>query len=196
MEKVKKRDDEILSAQIFNPSGTAIFSSPKGLKVRQAQNEWEKKAATSKDIWFLYEEEAMVVGIPLLNAIDQVAGTLVLNYSRSRYDNILKSMLWDMVKIGAAIFIVGTLATLMLAMLIFNRTMKGFVRVSHMLEQIESGQRITPGQIQTLSPLEQRFVNICLPIQTALDRISQVMDAIRPSQEDTDEPASVKADRT
>ena len=197
VDKVKKGDDEILTAQIFDPGGTVIFSSQKELKTRQAPTEWREKAAASKDIWFLYEDEAMIVGIPLLNAIDQVAGTLVLNYSRSRYDDILKSMLWDMIKIGTAIFILGTLVTMVLSMMIFNQTMKGFVRVSRMLEEIESGQRITSEQIETLSPLEQRFLNICLPIQTALDRINQVMESIRPSKKGTvdPEPAPSKEDK-
>jgi len=198
VDKVKKGDDEILDAQIFDPGGTIIFSTQKELRARQAAAEWQKKAAASTDIWFIYQQEAMVVGIPLLNAIDQVAGTLVLNYSRSRYDDILKSMLLDMIKIGSAIFIVGTLVTMALAMMIFNRTMKGFVRVSRMLEQIESGRRITPGQIEVLSPLEQRFVSICLPIQTALDRIDQVMASISSSKKESveAESASPKEDRT
>lgn len=197
VDKVKKGDDEILAAQIFDPGGMVIFSSQKESKTRQAAPEWREKAKASKDIWFLYEDEAMVVGIPLLNAIDQVAGTLVLNYSRSRYDGILKSMLWDMIKIGTAIFLVGTLVTMVLSMMIFNRTMKGFVRVSRMLEDIESGQRITSGQLETLSPLEQRFLNICLPIQTALDRINQVMESIRPSRKEVidSESASPKEDK-
>jgi len=181
VDEVKKGDDEILSAQIFDPSGSVIFSTDKHAKVQKAADPWQKKAADSKDIWFLHEDEAMVVGIPLLNAIDQVAGTLVLNYSRSRYDDILKSMLWDMMKIGGAIFIIGTLITMLLSMMLFNRTMKGFIRVSRMLKQIESGARITPGQIEVLSPLEKRFANICLPVQAALESIGQVMESIRPS---------------
>jgi len=198
VDAAQKGDEEILSAQIFSPGGTVIFSTQKDLQTRNAAAEWQKKAAASDDIWFLYEQEAMVVGIPLLNAIDQVAGTLVLNYSRLRYDGILKSMLWDMMKIGTAIFILGTLVTMILSMMMFNRTMKGFIRVSRLLEQIESGHRITPGQIEPLAPLEQRFVNICLPIHAALDRINQVMESISPSPKKSQEQAlaSPEEDRT
>lgn len=62
VDQVQKGDDEILSAQVFDPAGTVIFSAQKQSKT--------DKAAVSTDIWFLNEDEAMVVGIQLLNAID------------------------------------------------------------------------------------------------------------------------------
>ncbi len=176
MERVRDRDEQILTVQMFDPGGKVIFSTEK--EFQTVPSLWQNAAESSTDIWFLYERNAMIVGIPLLNAIDQVAGNLVLTYSRSLYDGILKSMLWDMIKIGAVIFAVGTGITMLLALLMFNKTMKGFIRVSRMLEQVEYGQRISSKEIETLAPLEQRFVSICIPIQDALDQVNQVMDRI------------------
>ena len=188
IEELKKGDEQILVAQIFDPGGTVIFTTEKEGKTSQVPAGWKEQASASKDIWFLNEQDAMIVGIPLLNAIDQVAGTLVLSYSRSLYDGILDGMLWDMVKIGGGVFAVGTGVTMLLALIMFNRTMKGFVRVSRMLEQIEDGHRISSAQIDVLTPLEQRFASICLPIQDALDQMNQVMDGIRPSRQEPVDP--------
>lgn len=178
MERVTEGDDQILSVRMFDPGGKVIFSTDKETEAQQVPSGWQHEAEGADDIWYLYERDAMIVGIPLINAIDQKAGSLVLIYSRSLYDGILKSMLWDMIKIGIVIFTVGTGITMLLALIMFNRTMKGFVRVSRMLEQIESGHRISTGEIETLAPLEKRFVSICIPIQAALDQVNQVMDQI------------------
>jgi hypothetical protein len=179
IERVRKEDKQIIAIQVVDPSGSVVFTTHKDAAGdKTVPDAWLTKTRSTSDIWTIHDADAMVIGVPLLNAIDQVSGSLVLEYSRSFYDGLLKEMLWDMAKMGALIFVAGTGVSLMLAFLMFDKTMQGFVRVSQMLNRIESGYRITPGEIASLSPLEQRFVSICFPVQSALDQINGVMDAL------------------
>jgi len=179
IDRVRKEDKQIIAIQVVDPSGNIVFTTQKeAAGDKTVPDAWIANTRSNSDIWTIHDAEAMVMGVPLLNAIDQVSGGLVLEYSRSYYDGRLKAMLWDMAKTGLLIFAGGTVLALVLAFFMFDKTMQGFVRVSRMLNRIESGHRITPGEIEPLPPLEQRFVSICFPVQSALDQINGVMDAL------------------
>lgn len=183
IDRVRKEDKQIIAIQVIDPSGDVLFTTQKGAAGDKTVPEaWMTKTKSTSDIWTIHDAEAMVIGVALLNAIDQVSGSMVLKYSRSYYDGLLKEMLWDMAKIGVLILVGGTILALVLAFLMFDRTMQGFVRVSRMLNRIESGHRITSREIGSLPPLEQRFVSICFPVQAALDQINSVMCALDRNQ--------------
>ena len=179
IDRVSEEDNQIIAIQVIDPSGSVLFGKYKDSAVdRKVLDEWVVKAKSTQEIWTIHDADAMVIGVSLLNAIDQVSGSLILKYSRSYYDGLLKEMLWDMSKIGIMIFGGGTVLALALAFILFDKTMQGFVRVSRMLNRIETGDRITSGEIASLPPLEQRFASICFPVQSALDEIHRVMDEL------------------
>jgi uncharacterized protein GlcG (DUF336 family) len=126
IDRVGTEDKQIIAIQVVDPSGNVLFTTQKDAAGDQTVPEaWLTKTRSTSEIWTIHDADAMVIGGPLLNAIDQVSGSLVLTYSRFYYDGLLKEMLWDMAKMGVLIFVGGSVLALVLAFLMFDKNHAG-----------------------------------------------------------------------
>lgn len=91
MEVYQRTDQEILSIEIFDRTGTVRFSTDPSFVGDLVTEEWlAASRGGDRDTWSEQEKNVGVVGVPLHNNLDQYVGSLALRYSR---DSLNKSVL-------------------------------------------------------------------------------------------------------
>lgn len=114
------RNPEVLSIEIFDPSGTVLFSTDSSFVGDLVATSWLDRWQKSTDpIWSTRERDADTLGITLQNNLGQTAGAIALRYDRRLEDSLLDRMALQLAGIGVivvalATFLVGLASYLLL----------------------------------------------------------------------------------
>lgn len=104
-----KRDDELVSATIFDDEGRVLFHGGRdaaAAPVEQVPQSWvAKNAATHDGVWQSSENDAFVVGAPVVNSFGKLEGGVIVRYSRDRFVHTLDALLNDLGEAAGLIFL-------------------------------------------------------------------------------------------
>jgi len=121
LDREKSRDSNILSIEIFERSGSVVFSTDRSfigdLIGTRWLSEWRQ---ADNGLWSLEEEDALVVGGPLVNSFDEVVGGIALRYSRNSMDQSIRQSALDFSWLAAAVVVGGGLAAFAVVSLLFR----------------------------------------------------------------------------
>jgi len=109
LEATVKRDDELMSATIFDDEGRVLFHGSRDATTAAAEkvpDSWvAKNAATRGVVWQLSEDDAFVVGAPVFNSFGKLEGGVIVRYSRDRFVGTLDALLSELGEAAALIFL-------------------------------------------------------------------------------------------
>lgn len=87
------RNPEILSIEVFDPSGTVLFSTDSSFVGDLVAETWlDRWHKSPEPIWNVQEHDADTLGITLQNSLGQTAGSIALRYNRRLEDGLLYGM--------------------------------------------------------------------------------------------------------
>ena len=182
LNRQQQDDDQILFIRLTDPANTLLFATNKGETDHHPPTDQPPAPQQTSSLEISQHQDTTIITTPLINGIGQVAGHLTLCASRLHSKAILRTILLDMVKTGSLLLAGSAFLTLLLAWLLLHRTMHRFDRVSEILQTIPSGERITTATIKNMEPLEQRFLTISTPIQSALDEMEALRETLAPAE--------------
>ncbi len=118
-----RADSEILSIEVFDDSGTVMFSNDISL-VGDLVSEnlifaWRENRG--KMTWSGLESDAGVVGAPIRNNLDQEEGSLVLRFSREFLDQSVLAQTERLVVTSGTIILIMIVLSIIGAMLLLRR---------------------------------------------------------------------------
>ena len=111
MEAYLRNDEQILSIEVFDETGTVLFSTDPSFVGDLVSEDWVIAWRTSrgKTLWSALESDAGVVGVPLRNNLSQDVGSLALRYSRDFLDHSVSEQIERLLLVGVAIGIIMVL---------------------------------------------------------------------------------------
>lgn len=133
-----RSDADILSMEVFDDTGTVIFSGDPSL-VGDLVSEsmvlsW--RANRGKEAWFGLDADAVVVGVPLRNNLSQDVGALVLRYSRAYLDATVGFQTSRLLYTVIAILIAMTVLSFMGSALMLHRSSKDLRNMTVALDDL------------------------------------------------------------
>jgi hypothetical protein len=121
LDREKSRDSNILSIEAFDQTGSVVFSTDRTFIGDLIANRWMsawKGAGT--ELWFVQEEDALVVGGPLVNSFDAVVGGIALRYSRVFLDKVLGNTAIALLKVTGILIVIAALGGVVGVFLFFR----------------------------------------------------------------------------
>ena len=111
LEAYLRNDEQILSIEVFEETGTVLFSTDPSFVGDLVSEDWVIAWRTNrgKTLWSALENDAGVVGVPLRNNLNQDVGSLALRYSREFLDHSVSEQIERLLLVGVAIGIIMVL---------------------------------------------------------------------------------------
>ncbi len=108
MEAYLRSDEQILSIEVFDETGTVLFSTDPSFVGDLVSEDWviTWRSNRNKALWSALESDAGVVGVPLRNNLSQDVGSLALRYSREFLDRSVSEQIERLLLVGVAVGIV------------------------------------------------------------------------------------------
>ena len=105
LEEYLLADAQILSIEVFDESGTVLFSTDPSFVGDLVTEEWVSAwhASHGRDVWSDLERDARVVGVPLRDNLGRDVGSLALRYSRDFFDDSVTRQSTRLLLIGAIV---------------------------------------------------------------------------------------------
>ena len=129
LEEYLLADAQILSIEVFDETGTVLFSTDPSFVGDLVTEEWVTAWRTShgRDVWSSLERDARVVGVPVRDNLGRNVGSLALRYSRDFFDNSVTEQSTRLLLIGAIVVLGMTLLSVAGAMFLL-RGVRGELR--------------------------------------------------------------------
>ena len=129
LEEYLRTDDQILSIEVFDETGTVLFGTDPSFVGDLVGEEWVLAWRTSRDgrVWSDLERDAGVVGVPLRDNLGRDVGSLALRYSREFFDDSVADQAKRLLIIGAAVVLAMTPFSI-LGALVLLRGLRGELR--------------------------------------------------------------------
>lgn len=123
IERETQQDPLILSIEVFEANGNVVFATDRDLIGDQMTDEWIEAWRThdTAGAWRLREEDALVIGISLINNLDLEVGGIAFRFSRDFHDSSLEAMLLELGG-AVAILLAATIVLALLGALLLLRT--------------------------------------------------------------------------
>lgn len=116
IELEKTRDDQILGIEIYDYRGEILFNSDRGRIGASVPDEWLLPLAdTSGQPFALKDEDALAVGLPLVNSLGKVEGAVVLVYPAGYVERELGGQLWRLAAQMGGLVVVFAVLTFVVA---------------------------------------------------------------------------------
>ena len=178
-------DEQILSIEIFDESGTVIFSTdPSFIGDLVAENWlflWQVNR--NKSSWSLLEKDAGVVGAGLKNNLNQDVGSIALRYSREFLDQSVDQQLERLlVLVGVVAAVMAVLSVLGCALLL-RSYFKDWANMSEALADINSQNRDSPNLAEANSR-HPEFEEFSTSVFEAIDSMDSATSDIRKLDEE------------
>ena len=105
MEAYLRNDEQVLSIEVFDETGTVLFSTDPSFVGDLVSEDWVIAWRTGRDknLWSALEYDAGVVGVPLRNNLSQDVGSLALRYSRDFLDHNVSEQIERLLLVGGAV---------------------------------------------------------------------------------------------
>ncbi len=138
LEVLLRDDEQILSIEVFDESGSVLFSTDPSFIGDLVSEDWvfEWQVNRGKSSWSMLEIDAGVVGVGLQNNLNQDVGAVVLRYSREFLDQSLNQQVERLLFVGGVIAIVMTLLSLLGCAFVLRRYFQDWKIMREALEEI------------------------------------------------------------
>ena len=129
LEKYLHADKQILTIEVFDESGTVLFSTDPSFVGDLVIEEWVTAWRTNRgrDVWSNLERDARVVGVPLRDNLGRDVGSLALRYSRVFFDDSVDAQSARLLVIGAVV-VLGMAPLTVLGAIVLLRNLRGELR--------------------------------------------------------------------
>lgn len=136
IERETAQDDQILSMEVYDDTGETLFSTNRGGIGNKVPGRWLRQAGESGSAgWNLIDDEAIVVGAPLVNNFGQVVGGIALRYSRAYFDLKVWDMQLELMRVAGLIFAIAALVAILGVLLLLGGTRKSLASMEASLRQ-------------------------------------------------------------
>ncbi|CAA7627485.1 hypothetical protein [Magnetospirillum sp. SS-4] len=178
LEHEKQRDAQVLAVEVYDHRGEVLFDTDRGAiggKVSDALVEAAR--GNPSQAFGLADEDTLIVGLPLVNALGKVEGGVVLRYSAVYVEQGVGGLLLELAKavgVYLAIFAVVALAGLYL---LFGRVGRKLAGMEHALTEVLSvGGHAVPEAGG--GEFEEHFAEFVDKTREAIDHIRDATDEV------------------
>ncbi len=166
-------DRQILSIEVFDDTGTVLFSTDPSFEGDLVSEEWISlwRSSLDKDSWFVLERDAGVVGVSLKNNFGQNVGSLALRYSRNFLDNSIAGQVERLSLLGAGVAAVMTIMSLLGCILLLRPICQVLHNMTLALRSIAERKSVDDHctAIQQSYPEFTAFADKALAVQDAVE---------------------------
>ncbi len=142
LEEYARQGPEVLSMEVFDASGTVLFSSDAtlvgDLVSEDMVNTWRENY--DKESWSGLQSDAGVVGVPIRNNLSQNVGSLVLRYSRQFLDQSIEEQTRRLAVRGIMILAAMAIISLVGSILMLRRSTRDLHYMSLALDEISTNR--------------------------------------------------------
>jgi hypothetical protein len=143
LDREKSRDTNILSIEAFDQNGSVVFSTDRTFIGDLIANRWLAAwKQADKELWYVQEEDALVVGGPLVNSFDAVIGGIALRYSRSFLDKVLGNTAIVLLQVCGILIVLGAVGSMVGTYLFFRPVSRDLDLLAREFEQASGGTEI------------------------------------------------------
>lgn len=179
IERVKGQDQQILSVEVFEPEGQVLFSTEAERVGVHIAEHW-LRAHRAEIPWNRMDQDAFVLGMPLVNDFGQTIGGLALRYSKSYHEAKLETLLVKLAKDTLLVLGGFAVVAIILIRLCLGQLSHSFRRMHRLLTDFESNPQ-TFDKADS-SELEQHFARFQLKSEEVLDIQNQIEQELRERQ--------------
>ncbi len=185
METLLLDDEQILSIEIFDESGTVIFSTDPSFIGDLVAEDWIFfwQVNRDKSSWSLLEKDAGVVGAGLKNNLNQDVGSIALRYSREFLDQKVDEQLERLLFLVGVVAVVMTVLSVLGCTLLLRRYFKDWANMSEALTDISSQNRDSPN-LADANSRHPEFEEFSTSVFEAFDSIESATGEIRKLDEE------------
>ena len=137
-----RNDEQILSIEIFDDSGTVLHSADPSyigdLVVEDWMSAW--RANLDRGAWSTLHRHAGVVGVPLRNNLDQDVGSVALRYSRDFLDERVSSQTSRLLIIGGLVVLCMSLICILGTFGLLRSANQGLRHLRSAMEDVRLGR--------------------------------------------------------
>ncbi len=171
IELEKARDEQVLGIEVYAANGEMLFGTDRGAVGARVPERWlEPLAAAVAQPFSLRDEDAVVVGLPLVNNLGKVEGAVVLRYPAAYLERelgkVLAGLALEFAAVLAAFALIGVAAAY--AMLGVVGRKLGAMETT-LAKVMEAGGRADPGP--GADDFEERFAEFCNKSREAVEAI-------------------------
>ncbi len=129
LDEYLRTDDQILSIEVFDETGTVLFGTDPSFVEDLVAEEWVRAWSASRDgrVWSHLERDAGVVGVRLRDNLGRDVGSLALRYSRQFFDDTVADQTKRLLINGAVVVLAMTPFSI-LGALVLLRGLRGELR--------------------------------------------------------------------
>ncbi len=166
-------DRQILSIEVFDDTGTVLFSTDPSFEGDLVSEQWISlwRSSLDKDSWSMLESDAGVVGVSLKNNFGQDVGSLALRYSRNFLDNSIAEQVERLSILGAAVAAAMTIVSLLGCILLLRPICRVLRNTTLALRGIAERNAVDDHctAIQQSYPEFSAFAETALAVQDAME---------------------------
>lgn len=159
LEELLTRDASFQVIEIYDHDDVSVFSTDRGSVGEKIPDSWKSARIKSPNGWTVQEERETIIGIPIRNSFDEIAGYLALTYSVAKSDRS------DGQKVLLLLFVVSVVGFSALALFLLGRS---YVAEEHSHEAAMAGD-VSNGKIST----DQMLIEADQRLDYALNLISE-----------------------
>lgn len=180
LEEYRHAEEQILTIEVFDETGTVLFSTDPSFVGDLVTEEWVTAWRTihGADVWSNLERDARVVGVPLRDNLGRDVGSLALRYSRDFFDDSVSAQWTRLMLIGAIVVLSMAPLTVLGAMFLL-RGVRGELRdLSESMDDVAHRRRDGRALIRT-RPDHPELAAFAATALTAHDDIDVAIGEIR-----------------
>jgi len=167
----KARDDQVQGVDVYSANGEVLFATDRGAMGSRVPERWLEPLAGSGGTPFsLRDEDAVLVGLPLVNSLGKVEGAVVLRYPEAYLERelgkLLAGLAAEFAMVLAAFAAIGVLAAYALLGVVGRRL--GAMETT-LAKVMEVGGRAEPAA--DADDFERRFAEFCDKSREAVEAI-------------------------
>ena len=173
MEAYLRNDEQILSIEVFDETGTVLYSTDPSFVGDLVSEDWVIAWRTnrSKSFWSALENDAGVVGVPLRNNLDQDVGSLALRYSREFLDHSVSEQIERLLLVGGGVGILMVVLSFIGCAILLRDASQDLKIIGNAMEDIAKRKKDSAALQKTLArhPEFAAFADSALGAQDILD---------------------------
>ncbi len=143
LEEYLREDRDILSMEVFDESGTVLFSSDISLVgdlvSEQTVETWRENRG--KDWWSRLQIDAGLVGVPIRNNLSQDVGSLVLRFSREFLDSSIANQTQRLLYFGGIVVLAMIVLSVIGVALLLRRSTRDLYYMGMAIDDIAENHR-------------------------------------------------------
>lgn len=158
IEREARQDPLILSIEVFEADGSVVFATDRDFISDLMANEWIEAWRThdKTGAWRLREDDALVIGVSLVNNLDLEVGGIALRFSRDFYDSSLRAMLLELGVVVLILLAGAIILSLLGAFLLLHTFRNPFTAITGSLNTLARDSDLPPPTGGASAPADKR----------------------------------------